>query len=132
MKNLSHRYYQCRTGQMAQDTLDLLDALQWRANVHVVGVSMGGMIAQELVLTDPKRFASLCLTSTNAGRAVPPFSALSFVSRVSLVKPESRPSVIVGTLFTEVKMLRPTFFLKILRQAFLLTFVFLFLSCVSR
>ncbi|KAG0049176.1 hypothetical protein BGZ83_006002 [Gryganskiella cystojenkinii] len=89
------------TGQMAQDTLDLLDALQWKANVHIVGVSMGGMIAQELVLMDLKRFASLCLTSTNAGRAVPPFSALSFVSRVSLVKPESRPSVIVETLFPE-------------------------------
>jgi len=82
--------------------LDLLDGLQWKEKVHVVGPSLGGMIALELVLKDPTRFASLCLISTNAGRALPPFSALSFVSRVSTVKAESRPLVIVQTLFPQV------------------------------
>ncbi|GJJ77831.1 hypothetical protein EMPS_10190 [Entomortierella parvispora] len=95
------------TSQMAQDTLDLLDGLQWKEKVHVVGTSLGGMISLELVLKDPTRFASLCLVSTNAGRALPPFSALSFVSRVSTVKAESRPLVIVQTLFPQVWLEKP-------------------------
>ena len=39
------------TSEMARDTIDLLDSIGWTANrqLHVVGVSMGSMIAQELV-----------------------------------------------------------------------------------
>lgn len=40
-----------RTSEMALDVVDLLDFLGWteRRQLHVVGVSMGGMIIQELV-----------------------------------------------------------------------------------
>lgn len=39
------------TSEMARDTLEVIDYLGWMSprQLHVVGVSMGGMIAQELV-----------------------------------------------------------------------------------
>lgn len=60
------------TSQMAQDVIDLLDHFGWNKNVHLDGVSMGGMIALELVSTWPQRFSSLVLTSTRSGRQLPP------------------------------------------------------------
>ncbi|KAL6720072.1 hypothetical protein ACLMJK_001993 [Lecanora helva] len=56
------------TSEMARDTLELLDHVGWkgRREVHVVGVSMGGMIAQEIACIEPERIASLSLVSTAA------------------------------------------------------------------
>lgn len=63
----------CRysTKEMALDLIDLLTHLKWYnastppvRNLNIVGVSMGGMIAQELALLIPDSLQSLILVST--------------------------------------------------------------------
>ena len=55
---------------MAEDAAGLLDALDVDA-AHVVGASMGGMIAQALVIRHPSKVRSLCsIMSTTGDRAV--------------------------------------------------------------
>ncbi|KAI8928340.1 Alpha/Beta hydrolase protein [Entophlyctis helioformis] len=62
---------QYRMVDMARDANELVAHLGWD-KCHVVGVSMGGMIAQELALLLPDKLSSLCLASTHAGRGLPP------------------------------------------------------------
>lgn len=56
------------TSEMAKDVIELLDHVGWDADrqIHVSGVSMGGMIAQELAFLIPERICSLNLFSTAA------------------------------------------------------------------
>jgi pimeloyl-ACP methyl ester carboxylesterase len=63
----------CSIESMAADTLSLMDALGF-CRAHVLGVSMGGMIAQEIAITHPERVLGLVLASTHCGgcRAVRP------------------------------------------------------------
>lgn len=52
--------------QMADDVAALLDVLNIDA-AHVVGMSMGGMIAQSLTIRHPQRVLSLCSVMSNPG-----------------------------------------------------------------
>lgn len=57
---------------MAADALGVLDALGiWRA--HVVGASMGGMVAQRMAIAAPERVLSLTsIMSSSGARGLPP------------------------------------------------------------
>jgi pimeloyl-ACP methyl ester carboxylesterase len=54
------------TAGLAADAIALLHALEIE-RTHVLGFSMGGMVAQELALSAPQRVASLVLAGTSAG-----------------------------------------------------------------
>ncbi|MDI4634577.1 alpha/beta hydrolase [Pelomonas sp. V22] len=73
---------------MAVDALGLLDALQLR-EAHVLGASMGGMIAQHLALIAPDRIKSLSLMMTSSGSRRLPGPSMKL--RAALLSRPARP-----------------------------------------
>ena len=71
--------------EMAADTLGVLDALGI-AQAHVVGVSMGGMIAQRVALAAPQRVLSLTSIMSSSGARYLP-GPKSHVLRALLSRP---------------------------------------------
>jgi len=68
---------------MAEDTAGLMDALRIE-QAHVLGVSMGGYIAEELAMTYPGRVASLVLATTSVGPYLMKISILQEWAREAL------------------------------------------------
>ncbi|MEV0378736.1 alpha/beta fold hydrolase [Nonomuraea sp. NPDC050643] len=56
---------------LADDTAGLMDALGW-SSAHVVGASMGGMIAQTLAIRHPARLLTLTSIMSTPGPAIAP------------------------------------------------------------
>ncbi|QCI11027.1 alpha/beta fold hydrolase [Pseudomonas putida] len=73
---------------MADDGLGLMDALQIQ-QFHVLGVSMGGMIAQHMAAMAPERVRSLTLVMSSSGAAGLPAPAPALVA---LLARRSAPS----------------------------------------
>lgn len=67
---------------MAKDVIGLMDALHID-KAHILGQSMGGMIAQEIAIEFPERVMKLILCSTTCGvtRALPSFRMLKWMFR---------------------------------------------------
>ena len=80
-----------RIDDLAADALGLLDVLGW-SRAHVVGISMGGMIAQRLALKAPERVRSLALLATHAGgwSARPTRTAVTGVLKTHMVGGQAR------------------------------------------
>ncbi|KAI5816730.1 Alpha/Beta hydrolase protein [Pyronema omphalodes] len=81
------------TSDMAKDTMELCDFLSWTKpkQLHVIGVSMGGMIAQELAYLIPDRIASLILQST-AAALVPTLPwHKHLIHRATMLMPKTLP-----------------------------------------
>ncbi len=80
---------------MAQDTLAVMDALKIE-RAHLVGVSLGGMVAQVLAAAHPQRVLSLVSIMSSSGnpRLPPPRSGVRRVLIGSPVNPRDPESII--------------------------------------
>lgn len=100
------------TTDMAQDIIILLQHLNWdKQKVHLVGNSLGGMIAQEVALCIPNQIATLTLISTHAGgwkSYIPPWSAMWSMSRQFFAKTNSRRAqIVLETVFSKEHLAKP-------------------------
>ncbi|MCX7788884.1 MAG: 3-oxoadipate enol-lactonase [Spirochaetes bacterium] len=116
---------------LADDVLALLDSLEID-KVHFVGLSMGGMIGQELALRHPDRLLSLTLSDTSA--RTPPEASKVWEQRIQQVKQEGLKPLLEGTMerwFTDsFRKARPALYEKIEAQ-FLKTPVAGYIGCVQ-
>eukprot|EP01006_Ploeotia_vitrea_P006621 TRINITY_DN14115_c0_g1_i1.p1 TRINITY_DN14115_c0_g1~~TRINITY_DN14115_c0_g1_i1.p1 ORF type:complete len:527 (-),score=236.54 TRINITY_DN14115_c0_g1_i1:222-1742(-) len=88
------------TQTMANDAISLLtNVLRWR-RVHVVGISMGGMISQRLAVTRPDIVQSLTLVNTHAGGryAIAPFRASWLLLQLTINPPKDMDRMIDSML----------------------------------
>jgi 3-oxoadipate enol-lactonase len=90
MGRSDHSAWPYVVAQMADDAVAVLDAAG-EARAHVYGMSLGGMVAQEIALRHRDRVCGLVLGATTPGgpRAVPQDpQVLTFFTRVGVMGPE--------------------------------------------
>jgi pimeloyl-ACP methyl ester carboxylesterase len=88
---------------MAADGIGLLDHLGIE-RAHVVGASMGGMIAQEMAIGFPERVLSLCSIMSNTGARMSGQPALALYATLLRPPPRERQAAIEYSLrlYTEI------------------------------
>ncbi|WP_035803082.1 alpha/beta fold hydrolase [Kitasatospora mediocidica] len=87
---------------LAEETAGLLDALGIEA-AHVVGASMGGMIAQQLTIDHPSRVLSLCSIMSRPGDGVSGDTRPHVGEALTTLPGEGRERVIdAGVAFGEI------------------------------
>ncbi|MDE1178877.1 3-oxoadipate enol-lactonase [Paraburkholderia sp.] len=84
-----------RVEELAGDLATLLDALG-APSTHVVGMSMGGMIAQQFALDFPSRVDTLTLADTTAGTR--PEARSTWDQRAASARSDSLASMVPATL----------------------------------
>jgi 3-oxoadipate enol-lactonase len=90
------------TAMMAGDALAVLDAAG-AERAHVVGTSLGGMVAQELVLAAPERADRLVLACTTPGGTTFPIPqrTLDAIARFPTLPPEEGYRLVVGNALSD-------------------------------
>jgi len=94
------------TSGMAADVIALLDYVGWteERDLHIIGISMGGMIAQELAIRIPERIISMSLAVTTSGgffwNNFPPVKGATSLAKLLTIKePENKVPVILDMVF---------------------------------
>lgn len=88
---------------MANDALGVMDTLGWES-AHIVGISMGGMIAQHVAVKAYSRVRTLTLAATTAGGfldVLPPARGLKLFLQSSSVSGMEAASVLSRLLFSQ-------------------------------
>ncbi|KAM6489716.1 alpha/beta-hydrolase [Amanita muscaria] len=102
------------TSAMAEDVVALLDYVGWTEdrNLHVVGVSLGGMIAQELAYRIPNRITSLVLAVTTPGgypwNNLPPLFGMASLAKFTFTPEVEKKAEIVLPMVYPVKWMKET------------------------
>jgi|ERR1712137_231089 len=98
-----------KTSIMAQDAIKVVDHIGWE-KFHVVGISMGGMISQEIALAALDRVKTLYLAVTHCGKtgSLPPWAGIKGSIAANKAKTaEAKAPITMAMLYPEEFMNLP-------------------------